>query len=182
MQQEHQTHSLAFEVRRGRLEEAAALPAIERSAAQAFLSIPELAWIADDDVLDVQAHRHFVETGGSWVALDTARIIGFGCAERVEADLHVWELAVSEQHQGRGAGTALMAAIEAHARRIGTRRLTLTTFRDVPWNEAFYQRLGYRVLTTTELDARLRYVLELEVRAGMPQARRCAMERRLTSS
>lgn len=155
--------------------EAALLPPLERSAARAFLALPDLAWIATDDVLPVEAHAHFIELGSSWVAELEGHVVGFACAERYEQDLHVWELAVAHEWQGRGAGTALMDAVVAHAARRRLRRVTLTTFREVRWNEPFYRRLGFRVLPREELDPRLSYVLDLEHRQGLPLDRRCAM-------
>lgn len=162
-------------VRPTRPEEAEALPPIERSAAQAFLALPDLAWVATDDVLPVEAHRHFIELGGSWVVELDGRVVGFACAERYQADLHVWEVSVLRDEQGRGAGTALIEALKAIAARRRLRRVTLTTFLDVPWNEGFYRRLGFRVLAREELDHRLSYVLDLEARQGLPLAQRCAM-------
>lgn len=165
----------SIHVRPTRPEEAEGLPPIERSAAQAFLALPELAWVATDDVLPVEAHRHFIELGGSWVVELDGRVVGFACAERYEADLHVWEVSVRREEQGRGAGSALIEELKAHAARRCLSRVTLTTFRDVPWNEGFYRRLGFRVLAREELDHRLSHVLDLEDRQGMPLAQRCAM-------
>jgi hypothetical protein len=53
--------------------------------------------------------------------------------------------------------------------------LTLTTFRDLPWNGPFYARLGFEEVTA--LDAHLRLAGELanEVDDGLPADRRCAM-------
>jgi ribosomal protein S18 acetylase RimI-like enzyme len=162
-------------VRPARPGEADSLPPIERSAAQAFLALPDLAWVATDDVLSVEAHHHFMELGGSWVAELDGRIAGFACAQSYGADLHVWEVAVAHEVQGQGAGTALMEAVKAHAAQRHLRRVTLTTFRDVAWNEGFYRRLGFRVLAREELDHRLSQVLDLEYRQGLPLERRCAM-------
>ena len=173
---------LAPTVRPTRLEEAALLPAIERSAGQAFLAIPELAWVATDDTLPAEAHRHFVESGGSWVAELDGDVVGFACAEPDEHDLHIWEVAVAHEAQGQGAGTGLIEGLVAHARRRRLRRVTLTTFRDVPWNEGFYRRRGFRVLERGELDPRLSHVLDLEARQGLPLEHRCAMALSLMAS
>lgn len=162
-------------VRLTRPEEAESLPPIERSAAQAFLALPELAWVATDDVLSVEAHHHFIDLGGSWVAELDGRVVGFACAQAYGADLHVWEVAVAHEMQGRGAGTLLIETLKAHAASQHLRRVTLTTFRDVAWNEGFYRGLGFRVLAREELDHRLSQVLDLEHRQGLPLARRCAM-------
>ena len=48
------------------------LPEIERSAGKAFLDIPDLAWIADDEVRSEAWHRHHISMDSSWIvsALD----------------------------------------------------------------------------------------------------------------
>ena len=155
------------------------LPAVERSAARAFATIPELSWIVGDDVLDEAQHRRFAAAGWSWVADIASAPVGFICAELVEHEVHVWEVAVDESHQQQGIGSRLMARIEAQARDAGARALTLTTFSDVPWNGPFYASLGYEVIDLQACSPRLRRILELEVQAGQPAGRRCAMRLRL---
>ena len=151
------------------------LPNVERSAARSFATIPELSWIVDDDVLDEAQHRRFARAGWSWVADIAGAPVGFICAEFVEHEVHVWEVAVGEPYQQQGIGSRLMARIAAQARDAGACALTLTTFRDVPWNGPFYASLGYEVIDPETYSARLRRVLELEVQAGIPADRRCAM-------
>ncbi|GHC63845.1 hypothetical protein GCM10010136_05450 [Limoniibacter endophyticus] len=101
--------------------------------------------------------------------------LGFLSAEFINRDLHVWELSVGLENQRRGLGRALMehAIAEAGKRRVDA--LTLTTFRDVPWNAPFYQRLGFHILENDQLDARLRATLEGEVAHGFLADTRCAM-------
>ncbi|MBN0203934.1 GNAT family N-acetyltransferase, partial [Pseudomonas aeruginosa] len=47
----------------------ALLPAIERSAAQAFRQIPSLAWLADSEVISVARHHDYLETEHSLLAV-----------------------------------------------------------------------------------------------------------------
>ena len=155
------------------------LPALERSAARAFATIPELAWIVDDDVLDEAQHRHFAAAGWSWVAEVAGTPVGFICAEHVGDEVHVWEVAVDEAYQQQGIGSRLMGRVEIAARDAGARAVTLTTFSDVNWNGPFYASLGYEVIDPEAYSARLRRILELEVQAGIPGDRRCAMRLRL---
>lgn len=155
------------------------LPAVERSAARSFATIPELSWIVGDDVLDEAQHRRFAAGGWSWVADIAGTPVGFICAELVEDEVHIWEVAVGEPYQQQGIGLRLMARIESQARDAGARALTLTTFSDVPWNGPFYASLGYEVIDPEAYGVRLRRILELEVRAGIPGDRRCAMRLRL---
>ena len=163
-------------VRPGRLDDAFALPAVERSAGALFATIPELAWIADDHVEDVASHRDHIDAGLEWVVVDHAdRPVGFVMAA-VEGDaLHIDEVCVADGFQRRGAGRALMAAAVEAARARGLAAVTLTTFRDVPWNGPFYARLGFDTLAPADLDPRLAAILKAEGRRGMPMERRIAM-------
>jgi cysteinyl-tRNA synthetase len=74
---------------------------------------------------------------------------------------------------------AKMARIVEWAEREGYGSITLTTFSDVPWNMPFYERLGFRVISPTELSRALRSVLNDEARRGLDPARRVAMRREL---
>ncbi|MBF1959242.1 GNAT family N-acetyltransferase, partial [Klebsiella pneumoniae] len=46
----------AFTLRPTRIDDVAALPAIERAAGQRFRDVPELAWLADNEVISVEDH------------------------------------------------------------------------------------------------------------------------------
>ena len=149
---------------------------IERSAGLLFREIADLAWIADEDDQTVERHRQLIAKGTSFVAVDhDDRPIAFVSAEVQNDELHIWELSVRRDRQGSGIGrTLLEKAIEA-ARTRRLRALTLTTFRDVAWNELFYEKLGFRTLDNEEMEERLRELLRREVERGLPEDRRCAM-------
>lgn len=153
-----------------------ALPAIERSSGEAFRVVPDLAWIADDDVQSIDAHLDFVRAGLSWVAVDTDdRPLGFLCAEVADGALHIWQLAVLHDRQGHGIGRSLVDASIAEARARSLGAVTLTTFRDLAWNERFYRKVGFTTLAVGEVDARLAAILAKEATYGLPAVRRCAM-------
>lgn len=162
-------------IRLATLADADLLPDIEDSAGLRFHEAPGLEWIAEDGNTPAEAYPPFIAEETVWVAEVDGALVGF-LAATVEGDaLHVLELAVARPAQGQGAGRALMAAATAKARALGLAALTLTTFRDLAWNEVFYQRLGYRTLTESELDERLRGYLTHEIERGLPGERRCAM-------
>jgi ribosomal protein S18 acetylase RimI-like enzyme len=153
-----------------------ALADIEKSAAQAFLDIHDLAWLAEGEVQPLERHRDLMHLGTNWVACDDrGKPVGFLSAEVFGNDLHIWELSVHRDHQGVGLGRSLMEKAIAGARLRRLKSVTLTTFRDVPWNAPFYQRLGFQRLDLQDTPERLRQNLELEKDHGMPLDRRCAM-------
>lgn len=120
-------------------------------------------------------HRPFAAQGLVWVAEDAGRLIGFATCEAFEHELHLWELAVRHDAQGKGAGRAMIAAVVDEARARGLPAVTLTTFRDIPWNAPFYARCGFVELTDDDLGLFLTLVREKEVEIGLDVANRCAM-------
>jgi len=151
------------------------LPDIEQSAGKAFLAIPGLEWIADDEVISAEHHQIYIDEGTVWVALSGKRRIGFVTTARYEDALHILELAVESGHQGHGVGRRLLEKAKDYALENGLPALTLTTFRDLPFNELFYHKLGYRTLEAADLSERLADILETEIDNGLPGDRRCAM-------
>ncbi|MFD4838799.1 GNAT family N-acetyltransferase [Achromobacter sp. NPDC058515] len=162
-------------VRPARLEDAAMLPALEASAGNLFRTVPGLEWIADDEVLPEAAHRRLIAQGTVWVAQAAGGPLrGFLSAEVFGDELHIWELAVDAGSQQMGIGKKLVQKACAHALGSGLSAVTLTTFRDVPWNAPWYARLGFRQEPAWP-GSRLAGVLEAEARHGLPAERRVAL-------
>ncbi|MCU1724160.1 GNAT family N-acetyltransferase [Pseudomonas sp. 5P_5.1_Bac1] len=165
-------------IRPARPHDAHLLPAIERSAAEAFLAVERLAWVAAHEVLSVEEHLGFIDKGLLWVAVDEQdQPLGFLCASVQDGGVHIDELSVALCHQGQGLGRALIACVEAWAQAQGFTALTLTTFREVPWNAPFYARLGFVCLDNGELQGFLRQQIAHEHALGLPG--RCAMRKAL---
>lgn len=151
------------------------LPDIERSAGHLFRQIPGLEWIAEDHVMTVDQHLPAICARTAWVACEDGTPVGFLSAERTLGILHIREVSVLASVMGRGIGRLLIDAATAAARASGLSGLTLTTFRDVPWNAPYYERLGFKTMAADDLDQRLHSILAEEVSAGLPGDRRCAM-------
>jgi ribosomal protein S18 acetylase RimI-like enzyme len=152
------------------------LTAIEKSAAQAFLETDDLAWLAEGEVQSLERHRILMYSGTNWAARnDCGEPVGFISAEETGDELHIWELSVHRDYQGSGIGRALVKKAIESARTKHLSAVTLTTFRDVPWNAPFYKRLGFRTLELDNMPERLKGILEAERAHGLPPDRRCAM-------
>jgi len=169
---------MTFTIRAATKADASLLPDIERSAGEAFLTTPDLAWIASDEVQSEARHLELIEQATAWVAIDASgNPVGFLNGERMGSSFHILEIAVRRELQGRGLGRALIEEAAAWAKAQGLAALTLTTFRDVPWNEPFYKRQGFTTLEAGELTDKLSEILEAEAQIGLRG--RCAMSRDL---
>ena len=145
---------LNITVRPTRPGDVTALPAIERAAGERFRDYPELAWLAEGDVISAEQHLDYAERGLSWLALANDQPVGFILAETHVSSLFIVELSVHLDWQGKGIGRRLIACVADQARKRGLASLTLTTFRDVPWNAPFYARLGFEMITTLTPELR----------------------------
>jgi ribosomal protein S18 acetylase RimI-like enzyme len=72
--------------------------------------------------------------------------VGFASVEVIDGAAHLWQLSVHPRAGRRGLGQALVEAVCEWAEANRLPAVTLTTFRDVPWNGPFYARLGFREL------------------------------------
>ncbi len=167
-----------WNIRLARREDAPAMPAIERAAGTMFERIDGLAGVAGQHTVPVERLLRYIARGHCLVAAHETSLIGFIVTEPHGRDLHIWELDVHPDWQGRGVGSALLRGAMIDARNSGFGALTLTTFAEVPWNAPFYRRMGF-----VDIDAanhpRLADELAREHDQGMPPGSRVAMIRDL---
>lgn len=174
-------HAPAYTITKARPTDVRLLPAIELAAARLLAGhAPDSALTettADEVLKAAQAH------GRLWVALADDVPIGFAHVEILEPTAaHLEEIDVHPEHARRGLGTRLVLAVCAWAAAAGYREVTLTTFRDVPFNMPFYARLGFDVIPSEELSAVLLEVVESEARRGLDPAHRVVMRRLISAS
>jgi len=164
-----------YRIREACHDDLGALADIERAAAAIFTSVG----IHGDFLEAVTSIEELSEAqaeGRLWVAVHNQRCVGFAMAFTLE-DGQAWleEIDVHPDHGRRGLGRALVAGVVAWARRSGSRSLSLTTFRDVAWNEPFYASLGFRELSSDRHSKTIRDILKGESERGLPMAKRLVM-------
>ena len=166
---------LTYTVRATIQADTALLPAIEDSAGARFRDAPGLEWIADEGNMTPDRHAELMREGTSWVATgEDDAPVGFIACERRGGALHICEFAVNEDLHGSGVGRALLDHAIGYARQARMSAVTLTTFRDLAWNQPYYARRGF-VTVTPVGDQPLAVTLRDEARHGLPPERRCAM-------
>jgi len=152
------------------------LPSIELAAARLLVGHAPESVLTETSSQDVLTHAQ--RQGRLWVALANDVPVGFAHVEVIEPNVaHLEEIDVHPEHGCRGLGTRLVQTVCAWAGIVGHRSVTLTTFRDVPWNLPFYARLGFAVIAPEQLSPALRVVIQDETRRGLDPARRVAMRR-----
>jgi GNAT superfamily N-acetyltransferase len=161
-----------WSLRLARPADAAAMPGIERAAAEAFAGEASIDPARTRSEAD---YTRLIRKGHSLVAHVGEAMAGFIVAERFSRELHIWEMDVVPAFQRRGIGAGLVRAAQIDARNSGIAALTLTTFRDLAWNGPFYARLGFEEVTALDAHPRLAGELANEVDDGLPADRRCAM-------
>ena len=119
--------------------EFARLRAIELEADDLYLTVGIGPFPVDD------VHDRLDQMAVVFVAGDPP--VGFVSVELLDGEAHIDQLSVLATHGGRGTGRALLDEAIRWARVEGLAGVTLTTFRDVPWNAPFYRRLGFEVVT-----------------------------------
>jgi GNAT superfamily N-acetyltransferase len=160
-------------------DELEAMRAIELAAGAAFAEVgmPE---IAADEPPSVEELEAFRAAGHAWVATgDGGEPIAYLLAAAVDDGLHVEQVSAHPDHAGQRLGAALIEHLAGVARAEGRSALTLTTFRDVPWNAPYYARLGFEVVEPAGQGPELAALVARERFAIPGDAPRVAMRRRL---
>jgi GNAT superfamily N-acetyltransferase len=139
---------------------------------------------APEEVLsETTSEREFQQAqseGRLWVALVDDQPVGFVQVELLGInEPHLKEIDVHPDYGRRGIGARLVQKACDWAVAHGYADITLTTFRDVPWNMPFYTRMGFEALPASELSDKLLHIVADETRRGLDPARRVVMRRLL---
>jgi GNAT superfamily N-acetyltransferase len=165
------------QIRGARRDELEALRTIERAAGAAFATIGMLE-IAAHEPPAVEELEPFVAAGRAWVVVDSADApVAYLLSDVVDGCAHIEQVSVTPKYARRGLGASLFDRLEADAVAKNQPALTLTTFRDVPWNAPYYARLGFVVLSTGEQGPELRALIEREGHSIPSDMARVAMRR-----
>ncbi len=158
-----------MDIRPARTDEFPLLQDIETASGEPFRAFG-MADIADDDPmpLDVLRGLHV------WVAADPDPV-AWVAAEPVDGYAHIEQVSVHPDHAHPGIGARLLDHVDRWAAGRGLRGLTLTTFRDIPWNAPYYERLGFQEVTSP--TPALRAIVEAEAARGLDPARRVCLRR-----
>ncbi len=166
---------LGYQIRSARVEELSLLSHIEQSASCLFLDTPYF-FLVDANPLPLDFVQQQFQAGKVWVAVDRQDVVvGYAIAREVEDTLYLQQIDVTPDRGHRGIGSALVDTVCAWAKHHGYRIVSLSTFRDIPWNAPFYSKLGFRPLDEAELTTGFQQLRLKELAAGLPISERVIM-------
>ena len=170
-----------YRIRLARADEVLRLRAIEDEAGTLFMGLGLI-----DEALDasfpLDALAKLVALCQVWVGcLENDLPVGMVIASVRDGVAYVEELDVVPAHGRRGLGARLLEQVCAWAEARGYAAVTLSTFRDVPWNGPFYRKHAFRDLLPAEWSPGMRAIREYEAKHGLRVDVRVFMRRELPS-
>lgn len=163
-------------IRLARPDELPALRDLEIAAAEPFRAAG-MTEVAEDEPFSVAQLRAYQGDGRCWVSVAADSPVAYLVADVLDGRGHVEQVSVLPSFARRGLGRELIDTAGSWARSLSLPALTLTTFRDVPWNGPYYARLGFRELPEPEWGPALRAVRAHEAALGLDRWPRIAMIR-----
>ncbi|MFN8021850.1 MAG: GNAT family N-acetyltransferase [Acidimicrobiales bacterium] len=156
---------------------------VERDAGRRFLEFPaetKLHEIADDDPPAADVLEAHIDNEAAWVVVDALdAVVGYAVASMIDDDAHLDQVSVRCDHQGHGIGTALIDEVCRWAASLDFGAITLTTFRDVPFNGPYYEHLGFVVVPERSCGEELQSLRDHERFIGLDVQPRVVMRRAL---
>jgi GNAT superfamily N-acetyltransferase len=162
-------------IRPALLSEIEAVRATERASAQRFVGLMDALAADEPSPASVLADR--IEMGGLLVAEAEGALAAFVMFRPVSDGLYIEQIDVLPAFERRRIGAGLIDAVAEHARETGLARLTLSTFRNVPWNAPYYRRLGFADIADKKLAPDLLEIRREHLARRLDESARVFMER-----
>lgn len=144
----------------GNVAEIGQLVEIDKAASELFRGSELLKPEALDDHVPPDVFATCIESGDAYIVRGPdQRPVGFAITSARKGSLYLDQISVDPAHGKKGLGRALVAEVVRDAKARGFRRVTLSTFRDLPWNGPFYRSCGFREIPRRKLKD---WMLELE--------------------
>jgi GNAT superfamily N-acetyltransferase len=160
--------------------EVALLQEVERLAAMLFEDCIDQLLLTSQMLERVTSTDELAEAqrgGRLWVALSAAdEPVGFALVKEVGHLAHLDELGVIPEHARRGTGSRLLQAVIDWAMQAGYPAVTLSTFKNIPWNAPFYERRGFRIVSPERLSRDHVQIVEAERIRGLRTELRVMMK------
>lgn len=168
-----------LQIRTARTSEISRLREIENAAGTMFSGLGLI-----DESLDAAFSQELLAQllalGQVWVICTPDDLpVGMVLASVREAAVYIEEIDVMPAYGRRGLGGQLLEWVCRWAQTQGHAAVTLSTFREVPWNGPFYRKHGFRELAPTDWTPGMHRIREKEAQHGLQVESRCFMLRKL---
>lgn len=168
-----------YRLRPAQPHEIGTLRAIEQAAAQRFRRTG-FAWVADAAPGSTETFAASIAAGQLFViepltGSDRGQPVAFCAFDAIDGNAYIEEVDVLPDHAGHRLAARLIDRAGDWARSQNLPRLTLSTFREIPWNAPYYRRLGFRDLD--QLTPGLEAIRERHRRLGLLDVERVFMWR-----
>lgn len=163
-------------IRDARLDELERLADIEREAGAIFEET-EIAGLLNGETIPADELAQMIGEGAVWVAATTENdsAVGFVVLTKLGSNAHIDEIDVLPAFGKLGIGTALLEHACGRAAELGFPAVTLSTFRDIPWNAPFYQKHGFEIVAESDHTDEMKLLREIESAKGLPIEKRIIM-------
>jgi GNAT superfamily N-acetyltransferase len=173
------TAPAGYTIRLAKQKEVALLPDIERRAGSLYAPRAEALGLSGEvsvNTLDTLERANL--DGRLWVAVDAEGApVAFALVVELGLFAHLDEMDVLPEHGRKGIGSALLETVCEWAFTRGFSAVTLSTFRDVPWNAPFYARHGFVTLDPSDQPPELANIVAVERKKGFRTDLRVIMQR-----
>lgn len=154
-----------------------ALIAADRAASELFRPtglVPNMGTVPESVPADTLSQS--IDDGLVIVITDERGPVGFSLTQLRLPTLYLDQLSVDPAHGRKGLGRGLVIATFALAESRGAKDVTLSTFRDLPWNGPFYKKMGFREIPRAKLTD---WMVEIEAIQAetLDVTKRCFMRR-----
>ncbi|KAM3424934.1 hypothetical protein BST61_g6907 [Cercospora zeina] len=183
----------SYSIRPATSDHAAAIRAIEESSIQKFSTIPELSHLAQPGTFtpnSLSGLPAWLSRGKVFLAVNCSaseeaeeEVVGVIATLPKDDSIFIAEISVLEEHHGKGIGSMLLNAVFEWTRGQSALKgeevkVSLTCYRDVPWNGPWYQKKGFEVIEAERLGEEHAGKIELDREVRKLEVggyRRCCM-------
>jgi GNAT superfamily N-acetyltransferase len=165
-----------YHLRDGRPDEIDAIREIERLAAARFIDIG-MAWITEDEPTDAATLSERIADGRLIVIDHGGLAVAAVIFSPVDGAAYIEQIDVLPAHAGHRLAARLIDDVAIRSAALGLPRLTLSTFRDVPWNGPYYRRLGLSDMTEADLGPGHRTIRDHHRAKGLADEHRVFLQR-----
>ena len=169
----------AYRLRDARTDEIDQMQAIDLESSELFRDTGLIDFGPEEQLEPIPENRLRQAFGDQliWVAADANdRPVGFCMCADMGPDLYLDQVSVLTTHGRQGLGARLVQRAIDEAAERKHKRVSLSTFKDVPWNGPFYARMGFREIPERRYSDWQKDIVERQ-KETMDVSLRCFMER-----